>query len=325
MADKLHSGYFHPVLRQYQESGSTLSPSNFMYPVFVIDEDDAKVNIPSMPNVFRYGVNTLLKELKVLVEKGLSSVLVFGVIDNSLKDSNATSADTERNPVLKCVRALRKTYPDLLIACDVCLCGYADHGHCGILKNGIIDNEASTKRLSEVALAYAKAGCHVVAPSDMMDGRVKAIKDILHKSGYGNTVSLLSYAAKFASKFYGPFRDAASSPPQFGDRKCYQLPPGNKGLAIRAAKRDIEDGADMIMVKPGLAYLDIVNELKQKHPEYPMFIYQVSGEYSMLYRAAEAGVFTLQDAAMETLTSMRRAGADVIITYFVPQLLLEWL
>jgi len=325
MATELHSGFFHPVLRQYQESGSVIMPSNLMYPVFVIDAADGKIEIPSMPGVFRYGVNTLIKELKLLVEKGLSSVLIFGVVDSSLKDSNATVADTSKNPVLETVKLLRESYPILLIACDVCLCGYTDHGHCGILKNEVIDNEASIKRIAEVALSYAKAGCHVVAPSDMMDGRVKAIKMFLNEANLGNTVSILSYAAKFASKFYGPFRDAAASAPAFGDRRCYQLPPGNKGLAIRAAARDIQEGADMIMVKPGLAYLDIVNEVKQKHPEYPLFIYQVSGEYSMLYHAAEAGVFLLKDAVLETLTSMRRAGADVIITYYVPQLLLEWL
>ncbi|CAL1286548.1 unnamed protein product [Larinioides sclopetarius] len=309
MESKLHSGFFHPVLRQIQESSTSISPSNLMYPVFII-----------------YGENKLIAALKPLVAKGLSSILLFGVINSSLKDNTASVADTVKNPVLPAIQLLKKVYPDLLIVCDVCLCGYTDHGHCGILtKDGIIDNEASLKRIAEVALGYAKFGCHVVAPSDMMDGRVKAIKDILHGAGYGSTVSVLSYAAKFASKFYGPFRDAADSAPAFGDRRQYQLPPGSKGLALRAVSRDIEEGADMIMVKPGLAYLDIANEVKRKHSEYPLFMYQVSGEYAMLIHASKAGVFSLKEAALESLTSMRRAGVDVIITYFVPSLLLEWL
>ncbi|KAG8178514.1 hypothetical protein JTE90_005407 [Oedothorax gibbosus] len=326
MADKLHSGIFHPVLRKYQELSVGISPSNLMYPLFLVENPNAEQEISTMPGVFRYGVNRLIIALKPLVEKGLNSVLLFGVIDSNLKDNNASAADKSSNPVIPAIKLLKQSYPDLLITCDVCLCGYTDHGHCGILKdNGVIDNEASLKRIAEVALGYALAGCHVVAPSDMMDGRVKAIKDSLNKAGLGSSVSVLSYAAKFASKFYGPFRDAAASAPAFGDRRCYQLPTGSRGLATRAAARDVQEGADMLMVKPGLAYLDIVREVKNKFPEYPLFIYQVSGEYAMLYHAAQAGVFSLKDAALESITSMRRAGADVIITYFVPQLLLEWL
>ncbi|XP_054710237.1 delta-aminolevulinic acid dehydratase-like [Uloborus diversus] len=326
MDKTLHSGYFHPVLRQYQESNTAILPSNLMYPVFVISDCDAEKSISSMPSVNRYGVNKLISHLHPLVDKGLSSVLLFGVVDSSVKDRTATTADQNENPVLLAIKLLKKTFPSLLIACDVCLCGFTDHGHCGILNpNGSINNEASVKRIAEVALSYAKAGCHVVAPSDMMDGRIKAIKTALHEAGLGNTVSILSYAVKFASKFYGPFRDAADSAPAFGDRRNYQLPPGSKGLAARAAVRDIEEGADMIMVKPALAYLDIVHETKRKYPEYPMFVYQVSGEYAMLYHASQAGVFNLKDAVLESLTSMRRAGADVIITYYVPQLLNEWL
>ncbi|GIY68754.1 delta-aminolevulinic acid dehydratase [Caerostris extrusa] len=322
MDNKLHSGFFHPVLRKYQEASTSLSATNLMYPVFVTSDDDDEKEIKSMPGVFRYGKNKLISALKPLIEKGLSSVLLFGVIDSSLKDEKASIADTEKNPVLPAVKLLRETYPDLLIACDVCLCGYTDHGHCGVFtKDGIIDNEASIKRIAEVALGYAKSGCHVVAPSDMMDSRVKAIKEMLNDAGYGSSVSVLSYAAKFASKFY----DAADSAPAFGDRRQYQLPPGSKGLAMRAVARDIKEGADMIMVKPGLAYLDIANEVKTKYPEYPLFMYQVSGEYAMLHHAAKAGVFSLQDAALESLVSMRRAGVDVIITYFVPDLLLKWL
>ncbi|GFU03652.1 delta-aminolevulinic acid dehydratase [Nephila pilipes] len=326
MAKKLHSGIFHPVLREYQQLSTSISKENLMYPVFIMSDVDGEKEIPSMPGVYRYGERKLILALKPLIEKGLNSVLLFGVVDSSLKDGQASVADIASNPVLPAIKLLRETYPNLLIVCDVCLCGYTDHGHCGILtKDGEIDNDASLKRIAEVALGYAKFGCHVVAPSDMMDGRVKAIKEILNDAGYGSTVSVLSYAAKFASKFYGPFRDAADSAPAFGDRRQYQLPPGSKGLALRAVSRDIEEGADMIMVKPGLAYLDIANEVKRKYPEYPLFMYQVSGEYAMLHHAANAGVFSLKDAVLESLASMRRAGVDVVITYFVPQLLLEWL
>lgn len=321
----LHSSYCHSVLRQYQENNTSISTSNLMYPVFVIGDDNVE-EIPSMPNVSRMGVQKLVKSLEPLVEKGLSSILLFGVVDSSLKDAFGSIADNSKNPVYSAIKLLKDRYPNLLIACDVCLCGYTDHGHCGILdSSGKIDNSASIKRIAEVAVGYATAGCQVIAPSDMMDGRIKAIKCALNEAGLGSTVSVLSYAVKFASKFYGPFRDAASSAPSFGDRRNYQLPPGSRGLAARAAARDIEEGADMIMVKPGLAYLDIVRDMKNKHPEYPLFIYQVSGEYAMLYHAAKAGVFNLKDAVLESLQSMRRAGADVIITYFTPQLLMEWL
>ena len=193
-----------------------------------------------------------------------------------------------------------------------------------ILKNGSIDNDASIKRLAEISLAYAKAGCQIIAPSDMMDGRVGAIKQTLAENGLGNTVTVMSYSAKFASSFYGPFRDAAKSAPAFGDRKCYQLPPGSTGLAERAVDRDVREGADILMVKPGLAYLDVVKMVKSKYPSHPLAIYQVSGEYAMLYHGAQAGAFNLKTTLLEVLTSMRRAGADIIITYYTPSLL-DWL
>uniref|UniRef100_A0A1B6GS33 Delta-aminolevulinic acid dehydratase n=1 Tax=Cuerna arida TaxID=1464854 RepID=A0A1B6GS33_9HEMI len=240
-------------------------------------------------------------------------------------DANATSADVKENPVVQAVPLLRSSFPELIVACDVCLCAYTTHGHCGILRDdGSINNELSIQRISEVAVTYAKAGCHVVAPSDMMDGRVLAIKNGLREAQLGSSVSLLSYSIKFASAFYGPFRDAAKSCPAFGDRKAYQLPIGSAGLAARAASRDVQEGADMLMVKPGLAYLDVVRQAKQAHPELPLFVFQVSGEYAMLYHAAKAGCFSLEDGVRETLTSFRRAGADCIITYFAP-LILDWL
>ncbi|KAL5011513.1 hypothetical protein ScPMuIL_010064 [Solemya velum] len=289
------------------------------------DDDDAFQPIASMPGQARYGINKLKATLKPLVEKGLKCVLIFGVPEKLPKDNNGSSADTQNTPAVLAIRRLREWFPDLVIAADVCLCPYTCHGHCGILyEDGTINNIASIQRLGEIAVAYAKAGAHIIAPSDMMDGRVGAIKKAFLKEGIGNQVSVMSYSAKFASNFYGPFRDAAKSAPAFGDRRKYQLPPGSGGLAERAVDRDVEEGADMLMVKPGMAYLDIVKQVKTKYPTHPLAIYQVSGEYAMLYHGAKAGAFDLRNTLMEVLTGMRRAGADIIITYYTPQIL-EWL
>ncbi|XP_071155673.1 delta-aminolevulinic acid dehydratase-like [Mytilus edulis] len=278
-----------------------------------------------MPGQSRYGVNTLKNALEPLVAKGLKTVLIFGVPSKLPKDDAGSSADSSNTPAIIATRKLREWFPSLMVACDVCLCPYTSHGHCGILrKDGSIDNDASIKRLAEISLAYAKAGCQIIAPSDMMDGRVGAIKQILADNGLGNTVTVMSYSAKFASSFYGPFRDAAKSAPAFGDRKCYQLPPGSSGLAERAVDRDVQEGADILMVKPGLAYLDVVKMVKTKYPNHPLAIYQVSGEYAMLYHGAKAGAFNLKTTLLEVLTSMRRAGADIIISYYTPDLL-DWL
>lgn len=228
------------------------------------------------------------------------------------------------NPVIRALPVLRQAFPNLLIACDVCLCPYTSHGHCGIIEDGHINNEKSIQRIATIAFNYARHGAHIVAPSDMMDNRISAIKKVLIANQFENRCSVLSYSVKFASGFYGPFRDAAKSAPSFGDRKCYQLPTGSRGLALRAARRDVEEGADMLMVKPGMSYLDIVRQTKDEFPELPLFIYQVSGEYSMILNGAKAGAFDLKTVLSEVLTSMRRAGSDCIITYFVP-MLLEWM
>ncbi|CAK9812761.1 Delta-aminolevulinic acid dehydratase [Anthophora quadrimaculata] len=318
----LHSGIFHPVLRQWQSPNVEITVNNLMYPIFILDNQDATEAIASMPGVFRYGINHLRKLLQPLVSKGLQSILLFGVSKHLKKDDIGSNADSIENPIIQAVPLIRQWFPDLLIACDVCLCPYTIHGHCGILyEDGSINNKASIERISEVALAYAKVGAQIVAPSDMMDGRIGAIKKKLIETGLVNKVAVLSYAVKFASGFYGPFRDASQSAPKFGDRKCYQLPPGSNGLAARAAARDVSEGADMLMVKPGLAYLDIVRHTKDAHPEYPMFVYQVSGEYAMLYHGAQNGAINLKNVLNEVLLSMRRAGADCIITYFAPLIL----
>ncbi|RZF39925.1 hypothetical protein LSTR_LSTR002328 [Laodelphax striatellus] len=321
----LHSSYSHPLLRKWNSSNTNIDSTHLMYPIFLQEDDDGISEIESMPGVRRYGVNKLIMDLKVLVKRGLKSVLLFGVIDRLSKDKTGTHADSPENPVMRAIPILRKEFSSLVIACDVCLCPYTDHGHCGILDEvGRLKNNESIKRIAQIALAYASAGCHIVAPSDMMDGRIGAIKELLLIGGLGSRVSVLSYAVKFSSSFYGPFRDAAKSAPAFGDRKAYQLPPASAGLAARAAARDVEEGCDMLMVKPGLAYLDIIRQTKIAHPEYPLFVYQVSGEYAMLYHAAKAGCLDLKSALRETLTSFRRAGADCIISYYTPQVL-EWI
>ncbi|XP_048414751.1 delta-aminolevulinic acid dehydratase [Stegostoma tigrinum] len=321
----LHSGYSHPLLRAWQTCTATFNASNLIYPIFVTDDANADEPIASLPGQARYGVNKLEEKLRPLLNDGLGCVLIFGVPTKIAKDERGSGADLEDTPVILAIKKLRKMFPTLVIACDVCLCPYTSHGHCGILrKDETLNNEASCQRLAEVALAYAKAGCHIVAPSDMMDGRVGTIKQALIANELGNKVALMSYSAKFASCFYGPFRDAAQSKPAFGDRRCYQLPPGARGLAIRAVDRDVREGADMLMVKPGMPYLDIVREVKNKHPSYPLAIYHVSGEFAMLWHGSQAGAFDLRTAVMEALTSFRRAGADIIITYYVPQIL-KWL
>uniref|UniRef100_A0A6P7H5J7 Delta-aminolevulinic acid dehydratase n=1 Tax=Diabrotica virgifera virgifera TaxID=50390 RepID=A0A6P7H5J7_DIAVI len=322
--DILQSGIFNQTLRDWQSIQCEITAKNLMYPVFIVEDDDVVQPISSMPGISRYGINKLRDHLQDVVKNGLQSVLLFGVVEKLSKDDFATHADSSQNPVVRALPKLKKWFPNLTIACDVCLCPYSSHGHCGILNNdGSLNNTASIQRISDVALAYAKAGADIVAPSDMMDGRIGAIKTKLVNNGLGNRVAVLSYTAKFASGFYGPFRDAAKSKPAFGDRKCYQLPPQSTGLALRAADRDVNEGADMLMVKPVMSYMDILRQIKDKHPEYPMFAYQVSGEYAMIHHAATRGDCDLKVILMEVLGSIRRAGADVIISYFTPQVL-EW-
>ena len=296
-----------------------------MYPLFIIDNPNEEQKIAAMPGVSRFGINKALEHLEELLPLGLSSVLLFAVTDIP-KDDLGSGAMSEDNPVYKAIRMIKDKYKDkLLVAVDVCLCPYTSHGHCGVFDDKMeINNVKSIELLADMAGKLAEAGADVVAPSDMMDGRVGAIKDKLRHLGLDGKVSVLSYSSKFASSFYGPFREAAHSAPQFGDRKRYQLPLGSRGLAVQAADRDVSQGADMLMVKPGLAYLDLVREIKNRHPYHPMFVYQVSGEYAMLLHGSKAGAFEEKAIITEVMTSMRRAGADVIITYFTPRLL-RWM
>lgn len=323
----LHSGYFNATLRSWHSSNALLHTNQLIYPVFVTDlvPDESSEEIPNFPEQRRYGVAALIEHLSPLVSKGLRTILVFGVTSSSKKSPDGDYAISTESPVRRCLPQLREKFPSLTIAVDLCLCGYTSHGHCGILNdNGTIHNTASIRRLAEIALCFAQDGAHIIAPSDMMDGRIGAIKKILFDNQLASSVAVLSYSSKFASCFYGPFRDAAQSAPSSGNRRAYQLPAASTGLAVRAAERDVLEGADMLMVKPGGPFLDIIKEVKQRFPHHPLAVYQVSGEYAMLWHAARANAFELRAAVLESLMGMRRAGADILITYFTPQLL-DWL
>jgi len=315
----LHSSFGHTLLKSWN-TPRTVTAGNILYPIFVTAGTDVKTEISSLPGQYRWSVDRLPELLDPLVELGLKSVLIFGVVsDESLKDERGSYATIPDSPVIRSLKFLSERYPSLLLVTDVCLCAYTSHGHCGILKEDrSIDNQPSINRIAEIAVAYAKAGSRCVAPSDMMDGRIGAIKAALRKEGLDSTTAVMAYSAKFASCMYGPFRDAAGSGAKFGSRANYQLPPGSHGLAVRAIERDIAEGADFVMVKPGGPYLDVVAECAKIADKagIPVAIYQVSGEYAMLYHAAKAGAFGLEEAVMESLNGMRRAGCTILITYF---------
>jgi porphobilinogen synthase len=300
--------------------------SMLIYPLFITDNPNEITPIPSLPNQNRLGLNKLVPFLTPLVQKGLRSVILFGVpLAETAKDALGTAADDPEGPVIKGIQLLRRAFPQLFIVADVCLCEYTSHGHCGILRDdGSLNNAMSVERISDVAMAYAHAGAHCVAPSDMNDGRIRAIKLKLIEAGLSHQVNLMSYAAKFSGCLYGPFRDAAGSCPSFGDRKCYQLPPGGRGLARRAITRDIQEGADIIMVKPASSYLDIISDAKELAKDMPIAAYQVSGEYAMIHAGAKAGVFDLKTMAFESTEGILRAGAGIVVSYFTPEFL-DWL
>lgn len=298
-----------------------------MFPLFISDDPDAKQPINSFPNQFQLGINVLEDFLRPLIDKGLRSVILFGVPMKCKKDARGTPADDETGPTISAIRLLKLKFPSLFVAADVCLCEYTEHGHCGFAPGkpgGEIDTPVSVARIAAVALSYARAGADCVAPSDMMDGRVGAIKQALIDARLANRCCLMSYSAKFASSLYGPFRAAACSAPSFGDRKGYQLPPNARGLAKRAIVRDISEGADIIMVKPAQMYLDVLSEARSLAPSHPLACYQVSGEYAALLAGADAGVYELKPMVFESLDCMLRAGATLILTYFTP-MLLDWL
>lgn len=321
----LAGGYNHPLLREWQ-SERQLTKNMLIFPLFISDNPDDETEIDSLPNIKRFGVNTVVSYLKPLVEKGLRSVILFGVpMKDNIKDPVGTAADDPNGPVIQGIKVLRKAFPDLYIVCDVCLCEYTSHGHCGVLyDDGSINRERSVSRIAAVAVNYAKAGANCVAPSDMIDGRIKDIKRGLIDAGLAHKTFVLSYAAKFSGNLYGPFRDAACSAPSEGDRKNYQLPPAGRGLARRAIIRDMQEGADGIIVKPSTFYLDIMRDASELCKDLPICAYHVSGEYAMLHAAAEKGIVDLKTIAFESHQGFLRAGARLIITYLAPEFL-DWL
>ena len=288
---------------------------DLIYPLFAVHGTGVAREVASMPGVFQYSVDRLVKEAAEVAALGIPAVILFGI--PRVKDAAGSEASDDDGIIPRAVRALKDQAPDLAVITDVCLCEYTDHGHCGLVKDGVVQNDQTVERLVAEALAHARAGADIVAPSDMMDGRVGAIRRALDAAGFADT-PIMAYAAKYASAFYGPFRDAAQSTPQFGDRRGYQMDPANADEAVREVALDLEEGADIVMVKPAMPYLDIIRRVKDAFRR-PLAAYQVSGEYAMLKAAARAGWLDEPRVAMESLTAIKRAGADLIITYYAKE------
>jgi porphobilinogen synthase len=288
-----------------------LDPADFIYPLFVSETISRPIPIISMPGQFQYPLGALGEQAIAAAELGLGGVLLFGIPE--VKDELGSGAYAADGVVQRAIRAIKDAAPDLLVVTDVCLCEYTSHGHCGFVRDGEVQNDETLELLAREAVSHAAAGADVVAPSDMMDGRVAALRDALDAEGYATT-PIMAYAAKFASVFYGPFREAAESAPQFGDRRAYQMDPANGREALREVEQDILEGADIVMVKPALPYLDVLARVRDRW-ELPLAAYNVSGEYAMLKAAAANGWLDERRATLETLTSIKRAGADIIITY----------
>mgnify|MGYP000898985335 CR=1 FL=1 len=284
---------------------------DLIYPLFVCAGANRRQPVESMPGVFRFSRDLLLEEVSRARDEGILALLLFGVPET--RDELATAAYDEQGVVQGAVRLLKERFPELVVITDVCLCGYTDHGHCGVVRNGVIVNDETLPLIARTAISHAQAGADLVAPSDMMDGRVKAIRDILDENGFSG-VGILSYAAKFASAFYGPFREAAGSAPSFGDRRSYQMNPANRREALEEVLLDLAEGADLVMIKPALAYLDVIREVRER-VLCPLAAYNVSGEYAMIKAAAAKGWIDEKAVVMETMTGIKRAGADLIITY----------
>jgi porphobilinogen synthase len=294
---------------------TVLSPKDFIYPLFVKDGQLDKEPIPSMPGQYQFSIEGAVKEVKEIWSLGIPSVILFGIPDT--KDAVGTRSYADDGIIQKTIRAIKENIPEIVVVTDVCLCEYTDHGHCGILNNNNVDNDATLEVLARQAVSHAKAGADIVAPSDMMDGRVGAIRSELDANHLSDT-GILSYAVKYASAFYGPFREAADCAPQFGDRAGYQMDPANALEAVKEAILDMEEGADMIMVKPALPYLDIIRRVREECL-LPLGAYNVSGEYAMVKAAHEKGWIDGSRVMMEMLTSIKRAGADLIVSYFAKE------
>jgi porphobilinogen synthase len=289
-----------------------ISVDDFIYPLFAVEGKDVKNPVSSMPGVFQMSRDHLVKAAKEAIDLNIPAVILFGI--PAKKDPLGTQAYAKEGIVQKAVQTLKDQFPELMVITDVCLCEYTDHGHCGFIEKGVVDNDASLDLLAKAALSHAQAGADMVAPSDMMDGRVAEIRETLDAEGYSH-VPIMAYSAKYCSSYYGPFREAAESAPQFGDRKSYQMDPANALEAVREATMDVEEGADIIMVKPALPYLDIICRLRDE-VDLPIAAYNVSGEFSMIKAAGQLGWLDGTRVMLETLTAIKRAGADLILTYF---------
>lgn len=288
-----------------------LTVNDLIYPIFVAHGSGLRKPVEAMPGVYNFSIDTLLEELSEVTELGIPGVILFGI--PRAKDEVGSEAYDDEGIIQQAIRSIKKRFPELLVITDVCLCEYTSHGHCGIIQGGCVQNDPTLKLLARSALSHVKAGADMVAPSDMMDGRVGAIRTELDQAGYQD-VPIMAYSAKYASAYYGPFREAAGSAPQFGDRKSYQMDPPNAAEALREVCLDIDEGADIVMVKPALAYMDIIRRVKDE-TGYPVAAYNVSGEYSMVKAAAQEGWIDERGIVMETLTGLKRAGADIILTY----------
>ena len=294
---------------------TNINVNDLVFPLFVREGKNLKEPINSMADCFHFSPDTIVREAKEVFALGIPAVLLFGLPEK--KDATGSQAWAENGVIQQAVKEIKSEVPELLVITDICLCEYTDHGHCGVINNNKVDNDATCELLAKVALSHAQAGADIVAPSDMMDGRVKYIREALEENNFKD-IAIMSYAAKYASAFYGPFRDAAESAPAFGDRKTYQMDPANSDQAMVEIAGDIEEGADMIIVKPALPYLDIIYRARQRF-DCPIAAYNVSGEYMMLNAAAVKGLLDKQTAMMEMLTSIKRAGADILITYFAKE------
>lgn len=290
---------------------TTLTANDLIYPMFSAFGKGIRKEVSSMPGIYQQSIEHIVAEAQEVHQLGIPAVILFGIPE--VKDAVGSDAYSDNGIIQETVRAIKAAVPELAVITDVCLCEYTDHGHCGIIKDGDVDNDATVRLLAQEALSHARAGADMVAPSDMMDGRVAAIRAMLDENGFSH-LPVMSYAVKYASGYYGPFREAAESTPQFGDRRSYQMDPANRLEALREAAQDIDEGADIIMVKPGLPYLDILRDLRNEYP-MPLAVYNVSGEYSMIKAAAQNGWIDEQRVVMETMLGFKRAGADLIITY----------
>ncbi|MEJ7846644.1 MAG: porphobilinogen synthase [Pyrinomonadaceae bacterium] len=291
---------------------TSLAKEDFIYPLFIIEGSGIKREISSMPGQFQMSIDNILRECDELLSLGIGSILLFGIPE--AKDEVGSGAYDDNGIIQKALRAVKKDFPEMLVVTDLCLCEYTSHGHCGVVEDEYVQNDKTLELLAKEALTHAQNGADIIAPSDMMDGRVSVIRQVLDANGFAET-PIMAYSAKFSSSFYGPFREAAESAPQFGDRKSYQMGYGNSDEALREIALDIQEGADIVMVKPALSYLDLIRRTKDNF-NIPVAAYNVSGEYSMIKAASERGWIDGEKVMMEVLTSIKRAGADVIITYF---------